>query len=267
MEFLLLNQELSEARLFRASRNFGSLTSREIANLLYLETMITYMLAQEEDSAEQARDYAKRTSQYGTYSLFRTHATDLYMLAYQVLHPTNDYAKIKDPVDGKRFLSNLPFNKQMHIRFMRKIAQTNEEKGEAITYFYRLEKQLQISDGRYRGWRRMIGDWRNLRYSSKQRVLAQIIQELRRTGSGAAQYTELMRSLTPMLKKTRFKNRDIVPDEKTSFSKKVAGAVAGGVAGRYAADKINKTDNKTAKTIGTGIGAVAGYWAAGRKQK
>ena len=76
-----------------------------------------------------------------------------------------------------------------------------------------------------------------------------------------------MRSLTPMLKKTRFKNRDVVPDDTASFGKKVAGAVVGGVAGRYAADKINKTDNKTAKTIGTGIGAVAGYWAAGRKKK
>lgn len=269
MELLLVNQELCEARLFRASRGFNTLTARNIANLLYLDTMLVYMLAQEDDTAEEARDYAKRTIQYGTYSLFRTHATDLYMLAYQVLHPANDYAKIKDPVDGKRFLENLPFNKQMHHQFLRKIAQSNDTRAEAVSYLYRLEKQMSVSDNRYRSWRRMIPDWKNLRYSSKQRIIAQIIQELRRTGSGSGQYTELMRTLSPLLKKTKFtgKRDDKISSDEPGLGKKVAGAVAGAVAGRYAADKLNKADNKTAKNVGTGIGTIAGFWAAGRKKK
>jgi len=268
MDLLLINQELCEARLFRASRGFNSLTAKEIANLLYLDTMLIYMLAQDDDTAEQARDYAKRTFQYGTYSLFRTHATDLYMLAYQVLHPTNDHAKIKDPVDGKRFLENLPFNKLMHHQFLRKIAQSNDTRAEAVSYLYRLEKQMSVTDNRYRAWRRMIPNWKTLKYSSKQRIIAQIIQELRRTGSGAGQYTELMRTLKPMLKKSKFTNRDRDPvPAQPSLGKKLAGAAAGAVAGRYAADKINKADNKTAKNVGTGIGAIAGFWAAGRRKK
>jgi len=240
MEFQLLDTDLCEARLFRASRSFGALTSREITNLLYLDTMLTYMLSQEDTTSESAREYAKKTIQYGTYSLFRTHATDLYMLCYQVLHPNNDYAKIKDPVEGKRFLKNLNFNKQMHTRFVRKIAQSQETRGEAITYLYRLEKQMEVTDGRYRGWRRMITDWTALSYSSKQRVIAQIVQELRRTGSGSGQYTELMFALKPMLKLRKFKSRDPVAKEPSADTAKQAAAA--------------------------GIGAIAGFWA-GRKKK
>lgn len=241
MEFQLLDTDLCEARLFRASRSFGALTAREIANMLYLETMLTYMLAQNQDTSEEAREYAKKTIQFGTYSLFRTHATDLYMLCYQVLYPNNDYAKIKDPVEGKRFLKNLNFNKQMHTRFVRKIAQSQDERGEAVTYLYRLEKQMEVTDGRYRGWRRMITNWTNLKYSSKQRVVAQIIQELRRTGSGSGQYTELMKIIAPMLKQPKFKNLPkVAPKEQPSdTAKQVASA---------------------------GLGAIAGFWA-GRKKK
>ena len=241
MDFQLIDSDLTEARLFRASRSFGALTSKEISNLLYLDTMLTYMLSQEDSTSESARIYAKKTVQYGTYSLFRTHATDLYMLCYQVLHPNNDHARIKDPVDGKRYLKNLNFNKLMHTRFMRKIAQSQETRGEAVTYLYRLEKQMEVTDGRYRGWRRMITDWKNLRHSSKQRVIAQVVQELRRTGTGSGQYTELMFALTPMLKKTKFKDRDpIAPKTQSTAPAKTAAA--------------------------TGLGAIAGYWA-GRKKK
>ena len=32
-------------------------------------------------------------------------------------------------------------------------------------------------------------------------------------------------------------------------------------------DKINKASNKTAKNVGTGMGAIAGYWASGRRKQ
>jgi hypothetical protein len=54
------------------------------------------------------------------------------------------------------------------------------------------------------------------------------------------------------------------------LQKKVGGAALGAVAGRYAAKKLTKlAKNKpnTLKKAGTGIGAIAGYWAAGRKKK
>ena len=266
MDLKLINTELSESRLFRASRSFSTLSGKDISNLLYLNTLLTYMLAQDEKQSIDARDYAKRSSQYSTYSLFRTHATDMYLLAYQVLNPNNDHAKIRDPIDSKQHLENLSFNKRMHISFMRKIASSNDTRADAVTYFYRLESQLKITDNKYRAFRRMIPDWSKLSYSSKQRLVAQIIQELRRVGTGAGQYSELAGNLTSMLKYKKYKDVINKTDE-PSTGKKLAGAALGAIAGRVAGDKINKADNKTAKNVGTGIGAIAGYWAAGRNKK
>jgi uncharacterized protein YcfJ len=51
------------------------------------------------------------------------------------------------------------------------------------------------------------------------------------------------------------------------MAKRIAGTAVGAAAGRYAADKINKASNKTAKNVGTGMGAIAGYWASGRRKQ
>lgn len=265
MEFLLLDSELSESRLFRSSRQFGMLDGTDIANLLYLNTVITYMISQDDEQSEFAKYYANETVKYGTYALFRTHATDMYMLAYAVLHPDSDYLKFSRPLSTKKFLEGLQFNRRMHIQFMRKIAQGKSQRSEAISYLYRLETQLKIKDSRYKSWRRLISDWGNLRYSQKQYVVTKIAQEMRRLGGGSARNSELMRAITPMLKYRSYKDKAPVDTNKNTAGK-LAGALAGAVAGRYVAGKLSQTDQAKAKNIGTGIGAVAGYWAAGRKK-
>lgn len=261
MELQLIGQELSEARLYRASRSFGTLSGDDIADLLYLNTLSTFMMLQDDEQREFAQEYAKKTVMYGTYSLFRTHATDMYMLAYVVSHPDNDNINLKDPVTSKKYLKDLMFEPRKHIYFLRKFVADNYTKSEAISYLFRLESQLKIKDSRYKRWRRLVQDWKNLKYSQKQLAIAQIIQELRRKGAGAGRASEVMYGLDPMLKVKRFRNAE--PEKKTGG---LAGAVAGAVAGRYAAGKLNKMDNKTAKNVGTGIGAIAGYWA-NRKAK
>ena len=47
----------------------------------------------------------------------------------------------------------------------------------------------------------------------------------------------------------------------------VAGTVAGAIAGKYAMNKLKKAKPSTQSKIGTGIGALAGYWASGRKRQ
>lgn len=235
MDFQLIDVELSESRLYRASRKFGAFTGKEIANLLYLDTMMVYMLSRDTETAEFARDYAKKSVQYGTYSLFRTHAPDMYMLAYQIMHPSNDYANLKDAEESKRFLSGLSFHKLMHQNFIRKLVQVKLPRSEAITYLYRLEKQLNVTDARYRGWRRLVGDWENLKYSSKQRVVAHVMQELRRMGAGSGRYLEVSDQLMNMLKYTKYKN----------------------IADKPAPEPAKKSKSK-------GIKSVADYWSTRR---
>lgn len=263
-DFQMMDSVLTESKLLRSTRFFNSLTGRQIADLLYINTLVVYMLAQDDEQAEFAKQYAQKTQQYGTYTLFRTHATDLYLLAYTVLHPQNDMVKLRDPASSKDFLNSLMFDRRRHKQFLQSIAAARDTASMASSYLYRLESQLRIKNSNYKRWRRLVLRWKTLRYSEKQYVLAQITQELRRLGVGAASQGEINPALASM-----FKQRKYIDTQRTTSNtgKKIAGAALGAVAGRYAADKLNRASNSTAKNIGTGLGAIAGYWAAGREKK
>jgi hypothetical protein len=267
MDLQLVNQELCEARLFRSTRGFNTLTGKDVADLLFLNTLVIYMLSRTEEGHDYAVQYAKNTAGYGTYSLFRTFASDLYMLAYQVKHPDNDHARLKDPIASKKFLDSLQFGDRKHIEFLRQLIADNVSPSLANTYFYRLESQMRISDSRYKRWRRMIGQWKTLKYPERNTVIAQITQELRRKGQGTGRGNETLTALDPMVRVRKYSPAAKQKDDKPSLAKRAVGTAVGAAAGRYAADKLNKMDNNKAKNIGTGIGAIAGYWASGRKKQ
>ena len=87
MDLKLVNQEISEARLYRTTRNFGNLTGEDVASLFYLTSLSTYMMLKDDKQHEYATQYVKQTVQYGPYTLFRSHATDLYLLGHVIKDP------------------------------------------------------------------------------------------------------------------------------------------------------------------------------------
>ena len=116
----------------------------------------------------------------------------------------------------------------------------------------------------YKQWRRLIMDWENLRFIQRQSITTRIVQELRRLGRGS----ELMIPMTAMLKYKKYRVAD--KPNKVDPMRRLAGTAAGAVAGRYAGKKIAKKLNKNVdkyKRAGTGIGAIAGYWASGRQKQ
>jgi hypothetical protein len=261
--FKLIDQEISEARLFRTSNNFRNLTGREVANLLYLTTLSTWMMTKDSKQESFARSYLKQSTQYGPYILFRSHATDLFLLAYHVNDPENKNIKLKNNIESKRFLKSLQFNNRQHWLNMSKISSGKDRNSEMYSFFMRLESQLKISDSRYKKWRRLVSDWGNLKYTARQLVVTSILQEYRRIAKGS----EMVSPLSTM---TRYKKYIVTDKEKPSTAKRVAGAVAGAAAGRYAGKKIAQKTGKNIdkyKKYGTGIGAIAGYWASGRQRQ
>lgn len=265
-DFQLVNQEISEARLFRTTRSFGNLTGEDIAKLLYLSSLSSYMMLKDDGQNNYAEQYIKQTVQYGPYTLFRSHATDLYLLAYQVKNPDNRSINLKNTVTSRIYLEKLNFDDKKHYSFFRKASNRSITKTEVGMFFLRLESQLKISDNRYRSWRRLITDWENLKYSSRQLVVTKILQEYRRLGKGS----ELVGPLTNMAKYKSYTISDKYKEPKTSLKTRVAGTAAGAVAGRYAGKKIAQKLGKDVdkyKKAGTGIGAIAGYWASGRIKK
>ena len=66
---------------------------------MYLNNLIMAMLYLDKDFNKTAKQYASATAQYSTYALFRTHATDMYLLAYHVTD--NDNFNTQDPKQQK----------------------------------------------------------------------------------------------------------------------------------------------------------------------
>ena len=276
MDLKLVNQELSEARLFRYSRSFGAFTGRQVADLMFLNLLSLQLLALEESTHEIARKYAQRSSTFSNFSLFRTASTDIYLLAYHILHPMNDHCNMKNPIEGKRFLKGLRFESNKLIMWLRQVGQGRGDSDWARQYFFRLETQLQIKDSRYKRWRRLIGSYNNLKFAQRNALIAQITFEIKRIGGGSGRGSELLQDLEPFKKKRGYSSaekqakRDAKKADSTSFTKRAVGTVAGAIAGKYATKKVAQTFNKDIdkyKKAGTGIGAIAGYWASGRKKQ
>lgn len=264
MDFKLIDKEISEARLFRTSNNFKNLTGRDIANLLYLTSLSIWMMSKDDKQEDYARSYAKQTTQYGPYTLFRSHATDLYLLSYHMNDPKNDNIKLKNNLESKRFLKTCQFNNRQHWLNMSKLSLSNDRNSEFYTYFMRLESQLKISDARYKRLRRLVTDWHNLKYTSKQLVVTSLLQEYRRIAKGS----EMVSPLSTMTRYKKYITTD--KQDKPSTAKRIAGTVAGAAAGRYAGKKIAQKTGANVdkyKKAGTGIGAIAGYWASGRQRQ
>jgi len=262
MQLKLINSELCESKMYR-NNIFSRLDGKDVANLLYLNTLLVVIMVQEE--SEDGKQYASKTAQFGAYTLFRTAANDLYLLAYQTAHPSNTHIKLKNRDSSNQYLERLSFDATQHWRFMIRLKSgkvtTSEINGNAL----RLESQLKISDGRYKAWRRDAAEWDRLSKTDRERIIKNISAEFRRIAKSG----ELL-SLNLKVKDSESSicgNKD--DKDSPSTTRKVAGAAAGAVAGRYIGGKVAREFGKSEdkyKKVGTGIGAIAGYWAAGRKK-
>jgi hypothetical protein len=264
MDLQFIDVELSESRLYRTTRNFSKFNAADIIDLLYLNTLAAYMLTKDEAQRDYATSYISKTTQYGNYALFRTHATDLYLLAYQVAHPKNKAVDLANQLLSGTLFDKIHFDHRDHWKFLREVINSESTaSGRATSFFYRLEQQLKIVNPKYKQLRRLVLDWANLKYIQRQMVVANFAHELRKKGVGS----ELLDNLNVMLK---YREYTVAPDvEEPGLGTKLAGAAAGAVAGRALGSKVATTlgkDEDKYKKVGTGIGAIAGYWAAGRKK-
>ena len=70
-----------------------SFKSESVAELLYLNTLALVLMSQDRSQQKYAKEYAKNTTRYGSYLMFRNAATDLYTLAHHVKYPNSKSLK------------------------------------------------------------------------------------------------------------------------------------------------------------------------------
>jgi hypothetical protein len=261
MELTLIDQELCESRLYRTSRALSNLNGRDVADLVYLNTLSLYLMLQDDVQHDYATAYADKTAQYGGFHSFRSNATDLYLLCFVLTNPENKYIRLADHNQSVQFIKRLSFDPVKHLHFLRSISNNNVNY--AVSYFMRLESQLNIRESRFKQYRRLLTDWSNLKYSNRQITVSRLMQDIRRIAKGS----ELSNVLATMAKYRSFSVEPEYQEPKPSLGTKIAGAVVGAAAGRYAAGKVSSMKPDTVKKLGTGLGAIAGYWTAGRRRK
>jgi len=252
---LELVDTLTESQLYRSNSMGKSLKSDTIAELLFLNTLALTLMVQDKAQFNTAKQYAKKTTGYGNYLLFRNSATDLYTLAHQVRYPHTKKLKLNDNKKGEDYLSGLNFSDKAHFAMMQRIARGDRNIIANITpYLIRLERQLKVPT-KLRSLRREVTDWANSSQSDRERTVAKLADEMRRKGKTG----ELLRSIQSM---SRYKQFDD-PDKPGVLKRAAitgAGAVAGAALGKKVADKFGKDPDKY-KKVGAGVGALAGYWS------
>ena len=251
MKLTLINQELSESRLYRATNSFSRISGEKVAALLYLNTLLTILLTKDRNQHEYGIQYAAKTAQYGPYTFFRSFATDLYILAFQVNAPNNLSSKMS--TSDKEYLNRLSFNNRQHWNIMNKIGKESAKDYMLTSFFLSLERQLKITSSKYKNWRRQIINWTKLSHGQREVVSRTLFRELRVTQNR----NDLNRKLGIMVSQDSFTGID----DKPSTTKKVIGTVVGAAVGRHIGGKYKKIG----KNLGTVIGGAAGYWA-GRKK-
>lgn len=190
--FQLIDTELCESKLYFASAKFSAISGDHLARALFLNNLLLFILSQEPEHQQFAQKYALKTIQYGRYAVFRTHATDLYVLSYAVLHPDSEQIALRDGRQGVRYLQTLDLDQQMSIEFIRRIAAGTHTSSQATRYLYRLETQLRVRDGRYRLWRREAALWDQVRPAVKAQIIKMMLAEVTRLGGGTVRNSELV---------------------------------------------------------------------------
>ena len=232
-----------------------SFKSDSIAQLLYLHTLALLLMSQDKAQSKYAKEYAKKTTQYGSYLMFRNVATDLYTLAHHVRYPNSKKLKLQDNKKGEDYLSALRFDDKTHFKMMQRIARADRNIVTALApYLMRLERQLKVPS-KFNSLRRQIVDWSTKSQTERERIVGKLYDEMRRIGKTG----ELMRGIGTMNSYKQFGE-----PEKSGALKRAAataaGAYTGAALGKKVADKFQKDPDKY-KKAGAGIGALAGYWS------
>lgn len=254
MELQLLDT-LTESQLYRSNAMGKNLKSDSVAQLLFLNTLALTLMIQDRAQSKFSKQYASKTTSYGNYLMFRNAATDLYTLAHHVKYPDSKSLKLQDNKKGKDYLDTLKFDDKTHWKMMQRIARDDRNLINILKpYLMRLETQLRVPS-RLKSLRREVTDWSSMSQNKRERTVAKLYDEMRRTGKTG----ELLRSIGTMNSYKQFDNPENSGALKRAAAT-IAGASAGAALGSKAGVKLNKDPDKYRKA-GAGIGALAGYWA------
>jgi len=178
LEFI---DHLTEARMFRDTKDIKGKSADEIASIVYLMIMMIEILRHTNPS--WVANYASQTTNYNPYENIHYAGTDLANLLAILIHQDTFSGTIK--INGS---ISLPiFQVQRYLNAVKSQSKTSHN--DDASFFWRLEEYLHLySNGALRILRRDVGIWKELSWADKNRIILILRREMDRHSSNTDIY-------------------------------------------------------------------------------
>ncbi len=179
---------LSESRLFPSQHHIGQRTAREMADLSHAMLCALRILLADPATMEWARDYAHRSAQYGSFDLWRSNGTDLYLAIHALVSGMTFH---RDPSGDPEFRHDMPIDTALLVRWMREGHSGHLTEEMTRRLFVRLDGWFAIQESNQRSVRRIVMDWYRTDRWGQSLAVTRLLQILRRLGPTGEVYLKL----------------------------------------------------------------------------
>lgn len=220
-------QGLSEARMFKSRNQIEREGARSLTDHLFVSLLALYAMSNDYKYAPVAKEYARRTMNFGNFNRPSPSGTDLYQTIYSIQRPGEMFTQERDSM----LMDKVNVETHKIKRFLQQVKQGNVNPATAQEFFFRLERNLKIQDPKLKAARRLTQDWTRLSTQQQQLVTTQLMRYFRLN----ARRSDLM----PLYSSFASESDLLISDEKKgSIAKTIAKGAASFAAGYIAGKSL-----------------------------
>lgn len=166
-------QRLDE-RMHLGERNTRKMTSRQIADHVFMDLIGLWIMSNVFDFAADAKDYADNTRRgAGRFAKWKVGKTDLYNSIHILLRKRTDmFTSEADAV----LLEKIKLKSTDVVSYLDRIAKGKASESFVRTMLQRIEGDLRIEDSTFRSLRRIAQEWNGAQTSARRLTLTRMVQ-------------------------------------------------------------------------------------------
>ena len=171
-------RDLHESRMTKDNGNAKKLTYTDCGERMYLTLLALETMRQYPDFKAYVQRYAKKTTGFDTYKMYRLMGTDLYNFTYFLVGNSNAQDKLKDPESAKRMRAKTKIPTAAINRYINSVAQ-GKLPVQVSNMFQAIESAIGISNSDYKSIRRNLVNFARLTKAEKRLISTRLIFAVR----------------------------------------------------------------------------------------
>jgi hypothetical protein len=171
-------RDLQESRMTKDNGNAKKLTYTDCGERLYLTLLALETMRQYPDFKAYVQRYAKKTSGFEQYKMYRIMGTDLYNFTYFLVGDSGAQDKLKDPESAKRMRASTKLPTSAINRYINAIAQ-GKTPVQISNMFQAIETAVKITNSDYKLIRRNLMNFARLTKAEKRLISTRLIFAVR----------------------------------------------------------------------------------------